>query len=194
MSVTREESKVVDAQIADVADAVRATLARGRASYTYQVTSESDDHLRFQAVIRPNSRMLLSTRLQIELHAEGAQTRIAARTFSQRFIMGDICDYYRDYLRDVFAAITGYLANSSYDPGLAEHRSPMRSIAIPGLSHFGQGIVSILVGAMLIVQCLAFPSSDPRPLLFVFAALVAARLIQSFVRWVNWRGGLRDSR
>lgn len=116
VSVTREKSEVLDADPAKVIEAVRVALARGQASYDYKLTCESDDHLEFRAVIRPRSWLMLSTRLLIQIHPEASQTRIVARTISQAFIMGDIFDYYRGYLRDVLVTIRGLLGNPNYNP------------------------------------------------------------------------------
>src|SRR5882672_10967500 len=127
VSVTREKSELLDADLAKVAEAVRDALARGQPSYDYQMTCESDDHREFRAVIRPHAWLMLSTRLLIQVHPEVSQTRIVARTLSQAFIMGDVFDYYRGYLRDVLATIRGLLGNPSYNPVGAEDKDRMPS-------------------------------------------------------------------
>jgi hypothetical protein len=189
VSVIREQVLVVDADCAAVANAVRAALARGQASYDFKMPNESEDHLDFCAVITPHTWLMLTTRLLIELHPEASKTKIVARTISQAFIMGDIFDYYRKYLRDVLTTIQVLLGNPNCNLGQNEETGRAASpFAIANLvfRHFGLRIASLMVAIGLILQYLVFPSSDLRPLLLLFGVVFAARAIHSIVQCVNW--------
>ncbi len=101
MTVRRENAHWFDMPLAKVAAAVRVVLTR-RPPYIDSVETQKD--VMFTTIVKP-SWWLLGTKMTIELQATNTGTEIVASTVSQGYIMGDVFNYYDQYLLDLFNAV-----------------------------------------------------------------------------------------
>jgi hypothetical protein len=105
MTVKREQTELFDAPLSRVAQAVRTVLERGQANYRYRETAIIGDGMKIETKIVPLHPRFLSTKMVIELNSEGSHGRISIQTHSQWYIMGDIFDMYRGYIRDLLWSV-----------------------------------------------------------------------------------------
>ena len=106
MTVERQKSKKFQAPYSRVLGGLRKVLAEGQQTYSYQGTVEGQDGMRITTTVRPRLwPLLLSTRLSIDLDPDSAGTRVSVQTRSQWFIIGDVFDMYRGYIRDLLEAV-----------------------------------------------------------------------------------------
>ena len=105
MTVVRQDRRTFESPQETIAEAVRKILSRGHQRYLYTEIHESPEGSSFTATIRPVSRLLLSTPMRVHLESEGSRTTVSVETRSQFFILGDVFDMYRQYIRDFLYAL-----------------------------------------------------------------------------------------
>jgi len=105
MTVIRKDTRTFEAPRARVVDAVRRVLSKGQLKYIYVDTEEAIEGDSFMTRIRPTWRLLLSTVMTITLEGIGPRTNVSVATRSQFFILGDVLDMYRQYIRDALFAL-----------------------------------------------------------------------------------------
>jgi hypothetical protein len=108
MTVTRSDSRVFRAQLAEIATAVRKVLDEGVYKRTSERPSSSGSGIIFYTHVKP-SALLLGTDMYIELEGHEAQseayTAVKVSTESQSFIIGDVFGFYDRYIREFFAKL-----------------------------------------------------------------------------------------
>lgn len=105
VTVRRSDTATFGVPPDHTADIIRGVLAKNRPSYRYTNVVESPEH-HWTARIMPDGwPLLLSTRIDVHCVGVDGGSRVTIRTLSQFFIMGDVFNFYRRYIRDVLAAI-----------------------------------------------------------------------------------------
>ena len=105
MTIVRRDTKTFEAPRERIVGAVRRVLSKGQQRYVYTDTQEAQDGNMFTTRIRPIGRLLLSTAMTIKLEGTGPRTTVSVETRSQFFILGDVLDMYRQYVRDLLFAL-----------------------------------------------------------------------------------------
>jgi hypothetical protein len=115
MTVIRENSEEFDSTLPSVVDALEHMLSVGQGSYTYKHTESEIDPTRFKTVVTPKLwPLLLTTRMTISVESrQPAVTVVSVRTQSQWYIFGDIANFYRGYIHDLFESLQRSLGQAT---------------------------------------------------------------------------------
>lgn len=140
MTVKREQSRTFNASPTEVAPALRAVLAAGQGSYRYFGNEESEGGRSFQTVIQHSQPGILSTKLRVWIEPLGSQSRVTVSTRSQWFLLGDINDFYGDYIRDLFNSIGSRLRNEAEGPDVEKARQERIDLKLRKARGFGRSI------------------------------------------------------
>lgn len=196
MSASRERSDVIDATLADVVGAVHASLSRGQAAYTYRVTYVSDDGLQWRAVLKPNRWWLMPTTLLIRVESEGLKSKVTGSIYVPLTADWGVHDlFYARYLRELLAAIRQSLGDPPYVRCTGEDGPQTRlGVALLIFRHLLGFELVVMLALMALVLGHFFGVGDASLFFAVIGVLIAARVIRSLVRWVNWRGDPKNSR
>jgi hypothetical protein len=96
MTVVRHLDGFFDAPLVTVANGVRTVLAK---KPPYRNTIEVAKDTLFKTNVKP-SWWLMGTDMTIKLQPSSGRTQVVVKTQSQRFVVGDIFDCYKRYIRD----------------------------------------------------------------------------------------------
>ncbi len=106
MTVTRQGKDKFNAPVEEVVDAINAVLAKGGNTYRYDQITFNNDSKSFKVMIKPSLwPLLLSTTMTILAIPGKAATTVIVETCSQRFIYGDIFNFYNRYISDLLNAL-----------------------------------------------------------------------------------------
>jgi hypothetical protein len=105
MTVKREKSEIYDDPLPEVLKTTRAILARGQTGWRYEDTVESEGGRVIDTVRKTSRGGVLSTRMQIRIHAFESKTKVVVETTSPWFVFGDAADFYGDYIQDLLGSI-----------------------------------------------------------------------------------------
>lgn len=107
MTVRRDNSTVVKLDAFAASRIVEQVLTAGQRDYSYINTVFSESRTSVTTTIRPNCWPLyLSTRFSIDIEKlDDDRSTISARTESQRFLLGDVFNFYGRYLNDFLLAV-----------------------------------------------------------------------------------------
>jgi hypothetical protein len=107
MTVRRSDAATFPFPPDHVAAAVRAALASRRPEYAYVDVDERTPGTQWTARVKPNVWPLnLSTRLDVSCVPAPDGSRVRVETTSQWYILGDVKDYYRGYVRDLLGSVS----------------------------------------------------------------------------------------
>ncbi len=114
MTVRREASTVVRLDPLGVSRIVAQVLADGQRDYSYIDTTFSESQTSATTTIRPNCwPWYLSTRFSIDIEKlDDQRSTVRARTESQRFLLGDVFNFYGGYLSDFLLAVHESIARA----------------------------------------------------------------------------------
>ncbi|MCP4598644.1 hypothetical protein [Neptuniibacter sp.] len=106
MTVKRQDSETFKTSKENIWTILDEILDDGQKAYSYINTRiiQHDDTIH-TTIEHDYSPFTLSTQLKITIQDKGDSTVVTAYTTSQWFIIGDIFNYYRKYIRDLFRSI-----------------------------------------------------------------------------------------
>ena len=105
MTVRRQSSEDFEASQEQLLGHILEILNTGQEKYSYVEIEANHDTGQINTRIRPNSWLLLSTRLRIQVKGSNAASTIIVSTCSQWWIFGDILNYYHSYIRDILSTL-----------------------------------------------------------------------------------------
>ncbi len=96
MTVTRKDTALFNVDKAKLTESTRKILNK---RFIYRDIREARNGTAFTTTIKP-SPWFLGTRMDIDIEAVGPITTVTVRTKSQPWILGDVFDYYNQYIAD----------------------------------------------------------------------------------------------
>lgn len=125
MTVRRSDTATFGVPPDHIADIILSVLAKDRPSYRYTDVVEHSQ-LHWTTRIKPIGwPLLLSTHVDVHCVGTDGGSRVTVRTRSQFYIMGDVFNFYRGYIRDLLAAIDEE-ARAATEPASAANRQRPR--------------------------------------------------------------------
>jgi len=106
MTVVRQNSEKFDTSPEHLLDCLLTILKTGQQKYSYVDAEVDRDSGKIHTRIRPNLwPLLLSTRLDIQIQGGDMTSNVIVRTRSQWFILGDVFNFYRSYIKDLLNSL-----------------------------------------------------------------------------------------
>jgi len=106
VTVVRQSSEKFDASPGHLLGSILTILKTGQQKYSYVDTEVDRGSGKIHTRIRPNLwPLLLSTRLDIQIQGGDMTSSVKVRTRSQWFILGDVFNFYRSYIRDLLNSL-----------------------------------------------------------------------------------------
>ena len=105
MTVKRELAESFKVPSTDISESILNILKGRQSSYKYVKTAEVQENY-FKTTIKPNYwPLFLSTKFEVQIIPNGSQSKVVAKTISQRYLFGDIFGMYNGYIQDFFSTL-----------------------------------------------------------------------------------------
>ena len=116
MTVERQSAEEFDASQEHLLGFILTILKTGQKKYSYVDTEVDYDSGEIHTRIRPNFWLMLSTRLRIQVQGGDTAAKAIVSTRSQWWILGDVFNCYRSYIRDLLSALRSKVEGNA-EPG-----------------------------------------------------------------------------